>query len=113
MAAPYATPSGPERDAAFAPRGDAQARSQPPHEPDVGRPYTGRQPSPPGGSAAARRISLILAAVGALLIFPLGAVIHTPNLEAFGVILAIVGIGGTLASRPGARRNRPQPPTRR
>jgi hypothetical protein len=113
MAGPFPTPSGPERDAAFAPRGDAEAHPQPPHEPDVGRPDTGRQPDPPGGSAAARGFSLVLAAVGGLLIFPLGAVVHTPNLEAFGVILAVVGIGGTLASRPGAARNRPQPPTRR
>jgi hypothetical protein len=69
---------------------------------------SGRDPSPAGGSA--RGLSLALVAVGGLLIFPLGAIIHTPSLEALGVILAVVGIGGALASRPASRDRPARPP---
>jgi hypothetical protein len=57
----------------------------------------------------ARRLSLVLAAAGALLIFPVGPLVDGATFEALGAILAVVGIGGTLASRPRTPESRSQP----
>jgi hypothetical protein len=100
MAAPFPTPSGPERDAAF--------RQPPESEPDGTLEHRrgGGDPGASGEGPGTRRssplrvASLGLTAVGALLIFPVDALVGGTSLETLGVILAVVGIGGAFASGP-------------
>jgi hypothetical protein len=100
MAAPFPTPSGPERDAAFRPPPESESDDTSEHR------RGGGDPAPGGGepvtrrSSAVRAASLGLTAVGALLIFPVDALVGGTALETVGVILAVVGIAGALASGP-------------
>ena len=64
-------------------------------------------------STPLRATALVLTAVGALLIFPLDALAGGTALKTLGVILAVVGIAGALASGPVRASGGADPPTGR
>jgi hypothetical protein len=52
----------------------------------------------------AQRTSVLLIAVGVLLLWPIGALVDQVNGAALGAILIAVGLGGALASAARTRR---------
>jgi hypothetical protein len=113
MAAPFPTPSGPERDAAFRHLPEAEPDGTAGQRRGDGVPDARRQGATSRRASPVRAVSLVLTAVGGLLIFRVDALVGGTALEALGVILAIVGIAGVLASRPVRASGRAGPPTRR